>query len=113
MDNETDRAIRDLFAEPYLEQGPDEGFVNGVLRRARRRSRLRAAMSGAVAALLVGAIVFALPVVTDSTSIVASLPFLAIEPFQELLVSPAGLLASLPIGILVLALSTLRINLEP
>jgi hypothetical protein len=53
---------------------------------------------------------FSVPVVTDSTSVVASLPFLAIEPFQELLVSPAGLLASLPVGILVLALSTLRLR---
>ena len=110
MDNETDRTIRDLFAEPYGEQGPDEVFVAGVLRRVRRRSRLRSVMSGAVAALFVSVIVFAVPVVTDSTSVVASLPFLAIEPFQELLVSPAGLLASLPIGILVLALSTLRLR---
>ena len=110
MDNETDRAIRDLFAEPYGEQGPDDVFVAGVLGRVRRRTRLHAAISGGVAALFVGAIVFALPSVTDSTSVVASLPFLAIEPFQELLVSPAGLLASLPIGILVLALSTLRLR---
>jgi hypothetical protein len=110
LNNETDRAMRDLFAEPYLELGPDEVFVAGVLGRVRRRSRLRAALKGAAAVLLVGAIVFALPVVTDSTSVVASLPFLAIEPFQELLVSPAGLLASLPIGILVLALSTLRLR---
>ena len=110
MDNDTNRAMRDFFAEPYAEQGPDEVFVARVLGRVRRRNRVRAAMGACAAALLVGAVIFALPLVTDSTNVVASLPFLAIEPFQELLVSPAGLLASLPIGILILALSTLRLT---
>ena len=110
MDNETDRAMRDLFAEPSSEQGPDEVFVAKVLGRVRRRSRVRAAMSVCAALLFVGAVLFAVPLVTDTSSVLASLPVLAIEPFQELLISPMGLLASLPIGILVLALSTLRLT---
>lgn len=114
MDNDRDRAITDLFAEPYLEQGPaknDELFVARVIGRVRRRSRIRAAIgAGAAAALVVVAAFFPVPAVMDATSVVASLPFLAVGPFQDLLVSPAGLLASLPIGILIIALSTLRVR---
>ena len=108
--DEADRTIRDLFSQPYGEEPQDRLFVAGVMRQIARRRRMRTAATAAAAALIVGALLFAMPTLMTSTDVVASLPLLAIEPFQRLLVSQAGFLVSLPIGVLLLALSTVRLT---
>jgi hypothetical protein len=108
--DDTDRAISDLFAEPHAELAPDPQFVARVMGQIARRRRLRTAALAAVAALLLVAIRFAIPTITASTDVVASLPVLLTVPFQELLSSPIGFALSLPLGILVLTLSTLRLH---
>jgi hypothetical protein len=100
VDDNTDRAMEDLFAEAYAGPVAGEVFVAKVMGQIARRRRMRTAMgAGIAAALFVGASFFAMPLVTASTEVVASLPS-----------SPIGLIASLPIGILLLTLSALRLT---
>jgi hypothetical protein len=108
--DEADRAIRDLFSQPHGDEPQDRLFVAGVMRQIARRRRMGTAATAMAAALIVGALLFAMPTLMTSTDVVASLPLLAIEPFQRLLVSQAGFLVSLPIGVLLLALSTVRLT---
>jgi hypothetical protein len=108
--DEADRAIRDLFSQAHDDEPQDRLFVAGVMRQIARRRRLRTAATAVAAALFVGIFLFAMPTLMTSTNVVASLPLLVIEPFQRLLASPAGFLVSLPIGFLLLALSTVRLT---
>jgi hypothetical protein len=109
--HDMDGAIRELFAEPAAaEAGPDPLFVAGVMGRIARQRRLRTAAGAGMAVALLVTTFFAVPTVTASTDVVASLPLLLMAPVQDLLLSPIGFAASLPIGILLIALSTLRLT---
>jgi hypothetical protein len=109
MTNDADRALRELFAEPSGEEAADPVFVAKVMGQIARRRRVRtAAGAGVAVALLVGTFLFAGPSVTTSTNVAAALPLLLTSHFQRLLLSPIGFAVSLPVGILVLALSALR-----
>ena len=111
MNNDSERALKDLFAERSGEEAPDPVFVARVMGQIARRRRVRTTIgAGVAAALVVGTFLFAGPSVMASADAVASLPLLLTVPFQDLLLSPIGFAASLPIGILLLALSTLRLT---
>lgn len=100
LDEEPDRTISELFAEPYGESRPDDVFVASVMGQIAQRRRRRTAIgAGVAAALLGGAALLAMPTVMASTDVVASLPL-----------SLIGFAASLPIGIVLLALSRLRLT---
>jgi len=108
--DEADRTVSDLFAQPCGDQTPDPLFVAGVMSRIARQRRMRTAATAVAAALFAGVCFFAMQPLMASTDVVASLPLLVIEPFQRLLSSPAGFLVSLPIGFLLLTLSTVRLT---
>jgi hypothetical protein len=110
MTNDADRALENLFAEPSGEEAADPVFVAKVMRQVTRRRRLRTGIgAGVAAALFLCTFLFVAPMVTTSTDVMASLPLLLTVHFQGLLLSPIGFAVSLPAGILVLALSTLRL----
>ena len=112
--NNSDEALRDLFAESPGSEAADPLFVDRVMTRIARRRRMRTAAGAGLAAVLLAGAVLSTGSIADSTATVASLPVLLTAPVQELILSPLGFALSLPIGILMLTLSTLRvIDLKP
>jgi hypothetical protein len=108
--DEADRTLKDVFAEPFGEEAADPLFVARVMGQIARRRRVHAAIGAGIAALFVVGLLFAAPLVTTSANVVGALPLLITGPVQTFLASPASLVASLPIGILALTLSTLRLT---
>ena len=91
MSDDTDKALRRLFAEARTEASPEaDAFVRRVTAGIARQRRIRRALRVGIGFALTASVVGLSPLIVGGATHIALLPTVLAGPFETALASPLG-----------------------